>query len=45
MIIDIGGGTANIAVIALGGPVVSESIKIAGDDFDEAILRYMRKEA
>ena len=43
MIIDIGGGTADIAVIALGGPVVSESIKIAGDDFDEAILRYMRK--
>ena len=43
MIIDIGGGTADIAVIALGGPVVSESIKVAGDDFDEAILRYMRK--
>ena len=43
MIIDIGGGTSDIAVIALGGPVVSESIKIAGDDFDEAILRYMRK--
>lgn len=43
MIIDIGGGTADIAVIALDGPVVSESIKVAGDDFDEAILRYMRK--
>ena len=43
MIIDIGGGTSDIAVIALGGPVVSESIKVAGDDFDEAILRYMRK--
>ncbi len=43
MIIDIGGGTSDIAVIALDGPVVSESIKIAGDDFDEAILRYMRK--
>ena len=43
MIIDIGGGTADIAVIALGGPVVSDSIKVAGDDFDEAILRYMRK--
>ena len=43
MVIDIGGGTADIAVIALDGPVVSESIKVAGDDFDEAILRYMRK--
>lgn len=43
MIIDIGGGTTDIAIIALGGPVVSESIKIAGDDFDEAILRYMRR--
>lgn len=43
MIIDIGGGTADIAVIALDGPVVSESIKVAGDDFEEAILRYMRK--
>ena len=43
MIVDIGGGTAAIAVISLGGPVVSTSIKIAGDDFDEAIVRYMRK--
>ena len=43
MIIDIGGGTSYIAVIAMDGPVVSESIKVAGDDFDEAILRYMRK--
>lgn len=43
MIIDIGGGTSDIAVIAMDGPVVSESIKVAGDDFDEAILRYMRK--
>ncbi len=43
MIIDIGGGTSDIAVIALDGPVVSESVKIAGDDFDESILRYMRK--
>jgi len=40
---DIGGGTADIAVISLGGPVVSTSIKIAGDDFDEALVRYMRK--
>lgn len=43
MIVDIGGGTADIAVISLGGTVVSESIKTAGDDFDEAIVRYMRK--
>ena len=37
------GGTSDIAVISLGGTVVSASIKIAGDDFDEAIVRYMRK--
>ena len=43
MIVDIGGGTADIAVISLGGTVVSESIKTAGDDFDEALVRYMRK--
>lgn len=43
MIVDIGGGTADIAVISLGGPVVSTSIKTAGDDFDEALVRYMRK--
>jgi rod shape-determining protein MreB len=43
LIVDIGGGTADIAVISLGGTVVSTSIKTAGDDFDEAIVRYMRK--
>lgn len=43
MVCDIGGGTTDIAVISLGGTVVSTSIKIAGDDFDEAIVRYMRK--
>lgn len=43
MIVDIGGGTSDIAVISLGGTVVSTSIKIAGDDFDEAIMKYMRK--
>lgn len=43
MIVDIGGGTTDIAVISLGGTVVSTSVKIAGDDFDEAIIRYMRK--
>ena len=43
MIVDIGGGTADIAVISLGGVVVSNSIKVAGDDFGEAIVRFMRK--
>ena len=43
MIVDIGGGTADVAVISLGGTVVNTSIKIAGDDFDDAIVRYMRK--
>jgi len=43
MVIDIGGGTTDIAVISLGGIVVATSIKIAGDKFDEAIVRYMRK--
>ena len=43
MIVDIGGGTSDIAVISLGGTVVSASIKIAGDDFDDAIVRYLRK--
>ncbi len=43
MIVDIGGGTSDIAVISLGGTVVSASIKVAGDDFDEALVRYMRK--
>lgn len=43
MIVDIGGGTTDIAVISLGGPVVSTSLKVAGDDFDEAIVRFMRK--
>lgn len=43
MIVDIGGGTTDIAVISLGGTVVSTSVKVAGDDFDEAIARYMRK--
>ena len=43
MIVDIGGGTSDIAVISLGGAVVNTSIKVAGDDFDEAIVRYMRK--
>ena len=43
MIVDIGGGTSDIAVISLGGTVVSTSIKVAGDDFDDAIVKFMRK--
>lgn len=44
MIIDIGGGTTDVAVIALGGIVTSNSVKNAGDKFDEAIIKHMRKE-
>ena len=44
MVIDIGGGTTDIAVISLGGIVASASVKMAGDKFDEAIIKYMRKE-
>lgn len=43
MIVDIGGGTTDIAVISLGGIVESTSIKIAGDKFDEAIVKYIRR--
>ncbi len=44
MVIDIGGGTADIAIISLGGAVVSTSIKVGGDKFDEAIVRYIKKQ-
>ena len=44
MIIDIGGGTTDIAVISLGDTVVSRSLKLGGDDFDEAVIRYLRKQ-
>ncbi|WP_455090183.1 rod shape-determining protein MreB, partial [Peptoanaerobacter stomatis] len=43
MIVDIGGGTTDVAVISLGGIVESTSIKMAGDKFDEAIMKYMKK--
>lgn len=43
MVVDIGGGTSDVAVISLGGIVVSNSIKIAGDAFDETLIRYIRK--
>ena len=42
MIVDIGGGTTDIAVISLGGVVIRKSIKSAGDRFDEAIVKYVR---
>ena len=43
MIVDIGGGTTDIAIISLGGSVVSTSLKIAGDKFDEYIVKYIKK--
>ena len=43
MIVDIGGGTTDIAVISLGGSVVSTSLKVAGDKFDEHIVKYIKK--
>lgn len=43
MIVDIGGGTTDIAVISLGGVVASASIKVAGDTFDDAIVKYVKK--
>ena len=42
-IVDMGGGTTDIAVISLSGVVHSESLKVAGDDFDEALVRYVRR--
>jgi len=43
MILDIGGGTSDVAILSLGGAVLSSSIKVAGDKFDDSIVRYMRK--
>ncbi len=43
MVVDVGGGTCDIAVISLGGTVVHDSIKVAGDEFDQAIIRYIKK--
>lgn len=44
MIIDIGGGTTDVAVLSLGGIVCSRSLRVGGDKFDEAIVRYIRRE-
>ena len=43
MVVDIGGGTTDIAVISLSGVVESASIKVAGDQFDEAVVKYIRR--
>jgi len=44
MVIDIGGGTTDIAVLSLGETVISESVRVGGDKFDEAIARYIKRE-
>lgn len=44
MIVDVGGGTTDIAVLSLGGIVLSKSLRIGGDKFDEALARFIRRE-
>ncbi|CUH95503.1 MreB-like protein [Propionispora sp. 2/2-37] len=44
MVVDIGGGTTDVAVLSLGGIVLSESLRIGGDKFDEALVRYVKRE-
>ena len=44
MIVDIGGGTTEVAVISLGGIVASQSVRVAGDELDEAVISYIKKE-
>ncbi|MBU2698952.1 rod shape-determining protein MreB [Sporomusaceae bacterium BoRhaA] len=44
MVVDIGGGTTDVAVLSLGGIVISESLRVGGDKFDEALVRYVKKE-
>ena len=43
MIVDIGGGTTEVAVLSLGGTVVSESLRIAGDEINDSISSYLKK--
>lgn len=43
MVVDMGGGTTDVAIISLGGIVVSQSLRVGGDKFDEAIIRYIKK--
>ena len=44
MIVDIGGGTTEVAVISLGGIVISKSVRVAGDEIDDMILQFARRE-
>ena len=44
MVVDIGGGTTDVAVLSLGGIVISESLRVGGDKFDEALIRYVKRE-
>src|SRR5256884_4427157 len=44
MVVDVGGGTSEVAVISLGGIVVSQSIRVGGDEMDEAIINYAKRE-
>jgi rod shape-determining protein MreB len=44
MVVDIGGGTTEVAVISMGGIVTSQSVRVAGDDLDEAIIQFIKKE-
>ncbi len=44
MVVDVGGGTTEVAVISLGGIVTSDSVRTAGDDFDQALIAWMKKE-
>src|SRR5205809_1998554 len=44
MVVDIGGGTTEVAVISLGGVVTSTSVRVGGDEFDEAIIQFVKKE-
>jgi rod shape-determining protein MreB len=44
MVVDIGGGTTDVAVLSLGGIVISRSLRVGGDKFDEAIVKYVRRE-
>ncbi len=43
LVLDIGGGTSDVAVISLGGIVINDSLKVAGDDFNEALMKYVRR--
>ena len=43
MIVDIGGGTTEVAVLSLGGTVLSESVRIAGDEINESISQYLKR--